>query len=141
MKSLHISLQKNLHSHSVISSLKIPRWLHQERRNSVQSTLRHLLFRNLMTYNLKISLKLGILKRKSVKITSPHNRISIFIIYGYSVTLMPSRTLHQKLKPKKTHHSSLPMQSNTKIFTMLWNKQDFSKTAPNRTLKMLLSKN
>jgi len=54
---------------------------------------------------------------------------------------MPSKTPHQRQKPKKIHNSSLLIQSNTKIFTMLWNKQDFSKTAQKRILKMLLSKN
>jgi hypothetical protein len=54
---------------------------------------------------------------------------------------MLSKMPRQRLKPKKIHNSSLRIQSNTKIFTMLWNKQGSSKTALKRTMKMLLSKN
>jgi len=54
---------------------------------------------------------------------------------------MPSKMHPHKQKPKKIHNSSLLIQSNTKIYTMLWNKLVFSKTAKKRILKMLLSKN
>jgi hypothetical protein len=94
-----------------------------------------------MTTNIKISQKQEIQRLKSVKFTDLHNSIKILIICGYSVILILSRTLHLRLKLKKIHNSSLPIQSNTKIFTRLCSKLDYSKIALKRTLKMLRSKN
>jgi len=54
---------------------------------------------------------------------------------------MPSKMHPHKQKPKKILNSSLLIQSNTKIYTMLWKKLDFLKTAQKRILKMLLFKN